>query len=203
MDSGRGAGALPPARCRIRASPDRRLLTAPRGLSQPTTPFVGSWRQGIPRTPLLAPRPLPRGRATRRILRSYLQAMHLFRYGTPRWDCRPRSSVRVAPRQTLLSTGHADPLAMRVRLFKVRGGRARDTKTGRASPPAGCSARVARAQGLGWVPACCTLARVLCSGARAPRSLSIPDRRPSRPGAGGAGEIRTPDLPRARRALSH
>jgi hypothetical protein len=32
------------------------LLTAPRGLTQPTTSFIGSWRQGIPRTPFLAQR---------------------------------------------------------------------------------------------------------------------------------------------------
>ena len=32
------------------------MLTAPRGLTQPTTSFIGSWRQGIPRTPFLAQR---------------------------------------------------------------------------------------------------------------------------------------------------
>jgi hypothetical protein len=35
------------------------LLTAPRGLTQPTTSFIGSWRQGIPRTPFLAQRCTP------------------------------------------------------------------------------------------------------------------------------------------------
>ena len=43
-------------RCRIRTSPAQRLLTAPRGFSQPATSFIGSWRQGIPRTPFVAPR---------------------------------------------------------------------------------------------------------------------------------------------------
>jgi hypothetical protein len=38
----------------IRESPDRRLLAAPRSLSQLTTPFVVSWRQGIHRVPLVA-----------------------------------------------------------------------------------------------------------------------------------------------------
>jgi hypothetical protein len=38
----------------IRESPDRRLLAAPRSLSQLTTPFIASWRQGIHRVPLVA-----------------------------------------------------------------------------------------------------------------------------------------------------
>src|SRR5256886_7634904 len=33
--------------CPIRTSPDRRLLAAPRSLSQLTTSFIASWRQGI------------------------------------------------------------------------------------------------------------------------------------------------------------
>ena len=40
----------------IRTSPDQCLLAAPRGLSQLATSFFISWRQGIPRAPLL-PRP--------------------------------------------------------------------------------------------------------------------------------------------------
>ena len=75
MDSDEGAEALPPARCRIRASTAHSRLTAPRGLSQPTTPFIGSWRQGIPRTPFGAPRALPRARGTRRILRQLLDRL--------------------------------------------------------------------------------------------------------------------------------
>jgi hypothetical protein len=38
----------------IRASSDQRMLTAPRGLSQPTTPFIGLPCQGIPRAPFVA-----------------------------------------------------------------------------------------------------------------------------------------------------
>ena len=38
----------------IRKSPDQSLMTAPRGLSQPSTPFIGSWRQGIHRVLLVA-----------------------------------------------------------------------------------------------------------------------------------------------------
>src|SRR5215217_3907854 len=53
------------ARCRIRTSPAQRLLTAPRGFSQPATSFIGSWRLGIPRTPLLAPRLVTPSHATR------------------------------------------------------------------------------------------------------------------------------------------
>lgn len=70
MDSGWDIPALPGMRCRIRTSPAQRLLTAPRGFSQPATSFFGSWRLGIPRTPLLAPRSVPHGRATRRFARS-------------------------------------------------------------------------------------------------------------------------------------
>ncbi len=38
----------------IRVSPAQRLMTAPRSFSQPSTPFVGSWRQGIHHMPLVA-----------------------------------------------------------------------------------------------------------------------------------------------------
>ena len=40
--------------CPIRESTDQRLLTTPRGISQPSTPFFGSQRQGIHRAPLIA-----------------------------------------------------------------------------------------------------------------------------------------------------
>ena len=48
------AAVLPAAGCPIRESPDRRLLAAPRSLSQLTTPFIASWRQGIHHVPLVA-----------------------------------------------------------------------------------------------------------------------------------------------------
>jgi hypothetical protein len=38
----------------IRKSPDHRLYTATRGLSQCPTSFIGTWRQGIHRKPLVA-----------------------------------------------------------------------------------------------------------------------------------------------------
>jgi hypothetical protein len=38
----------------IRTSPDRSLYTAPRGLSQCPTSFIGIWHQGIHRKPLVA-----------------------------------------------------------------------------------------------------------------------------------------------------
>ena len=47
-------GVLPPLGCPIRESPDQRLLAAPRGLSQLTTPFIASDRQGIHHVPLVA-----------------------------------------------------------------------------------------------------------------------------------------------------
>ncbi len=42
------------AGCPIRRSPDQSLLTAPRGISVFAPSFIGSWRLGIPRVPLLA-----------------------------------------------------------------------------------------------------------------------------------------------------
>jgi hypothetical protein len=136
MDSGPGAEALPPARCRIRTSPDQRRLAAPRGLSQPTTSFIGSWRQGIPRAPFVAPRPLPRGRATRRILRS-THTLYLLRSRThaPSAEAEDGSSV---PASAPPGGGRADaPTDQRspVQLLKVRrkGLGAGDQKAGRAS----------------------------------------------------------------------
>src|SRR2546427_9638450 len=46
--------ALPQPGSPIRASSDRCLLAAPRGLSQLATPFIASRRQGIHRSPLVA-----------------------------------------------------------------------------------------------------------------------------------------------------
>jgi len=54
MDSAGDAWAFPHAGFPIRVSPDHSLLAAPRGLSQPATPFIGPWCQGIHRTPLVA-----------------------------------------------------------------------------------------------------------------------------------------------------
>jgi hypothetical protein len=56
MDSAVGHLASPRWGCPIRTSPDHSLLAAPRGLSQPSTSFVGSWCQGIHRAPFLARR---------------------------------------------------------------------------------------------------------------------------------------------------
>ena len=49
-----GTQAFPWVGFPIRVSSDQRLHTATRGLSQCTTPFFGSWRQDIHRTPLVA-----------------------------------------------------------------------------------------------------------------------------------------------------
>ncbi len=46
--------ALPRVGFPIRISPDQCLLAAPRSVSSPATSFIGSWRQGIHRTPLVA-----------------------------------------------------------------------------------------------------------------------------------------------------
>ena len=56
MYSAKGHLASPRWGCPIRTSPDHSLLAAPRGLSQPSTSFIGSWCQGIHRAPLLARR---------------------------------------------------------------------------------------------------------------------------------------------------
>src|ERR1051326_7336924 len=56
MDSAVGHLASPRRGCPIRISPDHSLLAAPRGFSQPSTSFIGSWCQGIHRAPLLARR---------------------------------------------------------------------------------------------------------------------------------------------------
>jgi hypothetical protein len=56
MYSAKGHPASPGWGCPIRTSPDHSLLAAPRGLSQPSTSFIGSWCQGIHRAPLLARR---------------------------------------------------------------------------------------------------------------------------------------------------
>src|SRR5215467_2399798 len=56
MDSAVGHLASPRWGCPIRTSPDHSLLAAPRGFSQPSTSFIGSWCQGIHRAPLLARR---------------------------------------------------------------------------------------------------------------------------------------------------
>ena len=45
---------LPSVGFPIRVSSDQRLLAAPRGLSQLTTPFFASYRQGIHHVPLVA-----------------------------------------------------------------------------------------------------------------------------------------------------
>src|SRR2546425_13288832 len=56
MYSAVGHLASPRWGCPIRRSSDHSLLAAPRGLSQPSTSFIGSWCQGIHRAPLLARR---------------------------------------------------------------------------------------------------------------------------------------------------
>ena len=56
MYSAKGHLASPRWGCPIRTSPDQSLLAAPRGFSQPSTSFIGSWCQGIHRAPLLARR---------------------------------------------------------------------------------------------------------------------------------------------------
>ena len=55
-----GDGALPPPGFPIRVSTDQSLLAAPRGLSQPAAPFVGSLRLGIHQAPYVAWSPLGR-----------------------------------------------------------------------------------------------------------------------------------------------
>ena len=46
--------ALPQPGFPIRTPPDQSMLAAPRGISLPTTSFIGSWRQGIHLVPCVA-----------------------------------------------------------------------------------------------------------------------------------------------------
>ena len=52
--SARSDWALPQPGFPIRTSSDQRLLATPRGLTQPATSFIGSWRQGIHRVLLFS-----------------------------------------------------------------------------------------------------------------------------------------------------
>ncbi|SVD32092.1 uncharacterized protein METZ01_LOCUS384946 [marine metagenome] len=54
MDSVEDTEALPSVGFPIRTSSGQRLFAAHRSLSQLTTSFIDSWRQGIHRTPLVA-----------------------------------------------------------------------------------------------------------------------------------------------------
>ncbi len=54
----RDAVGSPTAGFPIRESPDQRLHPAPRGLSQGATPFIGPWRRGIHREPLVPSSPV-------------------------------------------------------------------------------------------------------------------------------------------------
>ena len=53
----RDAVGSPTAGFPIRESPDQRLHPAPRGLSQGATPFIGPWRRGIHREPVVPSSP--------------------------------------------------------------------------------------------------------------------------------------------------
>ena len=64
MDSENDHQASPWWGCPIRTSTDHRLLTAPRGFSQPATSFFGPRCQGIHHHPFLAQRPGPLRPAT-------------------------------------------------------------------------------------------------------------------------------------------
>jgi hypothetical protein len=54
MCSAGGCSRFARASFLIRRSPDQRLLTTSRGFSQFPTSFIGTWRQGIHRKPLVA-----------------------------------------------------------------------------------------------------------------------------------------------------
>jgi hypothetical protein len=54
FDSTRSDWASPQPGFPIRTSSDHGLLATPRGLTQPATSFIGSWRQGIHLVPLVA-----------------------------------------------------------------------------------------------------------------------------------------------------
>ena len=84
------------------------LLAAPRGFSQPHASFIGSWRQGIPRTPFVAPRALYCARTTLRISRSSRSSMYLLKGWTLPERRRSGSSVPVSRPPRLRTTAHSD-----------------------------------------------------------------------------------------------
>ena len=96
----------------IRTSPDQRLLTAPRGFSQPATSFIGSWRQGIHRAPLVAQRRTPHARRQADRIGSVPRIIDGFDCSTPSdlFRCHHSSVVKVlarAPTDSLRNTNPA------------------------------------------------------------------------------------------------
>ena len=75
-----GHQASPWRGCPIRTSADHSLLAAPRGFSQPSTSFIGSWCQGIHRAPLLARRLDLSTSPSRQDLRSYKKTIPITRH---------------------------------------------------------------------------------------------------------------------------
>ncbi len=172
--------------CPIRVPADQRLLTAPRGLSQPSAPFIGPRRQGIHRAPVVAQRPCSRTTPSRqdRLTSTTLLLSTYPRPHGPRPNHPPppddRCLARTPTRPTYFSPIKNGPPSGRTTLTRTRGYLLFNSTVGcwriavSPAPPK--------------------------SGARSVYHI----RRPvCRELPGGDGRIRTPDLPRARRALSH
>ncbi len=81
--------------CPIREPADQRLLTAPRGLSQPSAPFIGPRRQGIHRAPVVAQQPCSRTTPSRQD-RLTSTTLHLSTYPRPH---EPRPNHPPPPRR--------------------------------------------------------------------------------------------------------
>ena len=118
MDSAVGHPTLLGWGCPIRTSADHSLLAAPRGLSQPSTSFIGSRCQGIHRAPFLARRLDLSKPPSRQDLRSHkknVRYRYLLIYSSVlqvrRRDATKRPDVRRAPSGTRQSSTRAMRLA--------------------------------------------------------------------------------------------
>ena len=180
--------------CPIRESADQCLLTAPRGISQPSTPFIGSERQGIHRAPLVA-----QHHATRRAEptgSSSIISTHVLLLRCKALGQHSGSWPRMIRRWRIIRT--REP----ARTTKNRPERLR---TGHNAPHAYCCLAARRSS---WrvVSSQSLFPRFLFSPLPAARHVSItvvrlPCKEIGRE-MGGAEGIRTPDLRRAKAALS-
>ena len=125
MYSAKGHLASPRWGCPIRTSPDQSLLAAPRGLSQPSTSFIGSWCQGIHRAPLLARRLDLSNPPSRQDQRSQKDTLKIFTY------CLLRSS----PSVSRAPSAESDACSTTLRFFRCKDRRSLEHRSWRLDLP--------------------------------------------------------------------
>ena len=201
MDSDAAAPVSPGAGCPIRRPLDRCPSTAPQGFSQSPASFIGPRRPGIPRAPHPARRP-PAGAPSRRDRPTPTpthtsSSLSLSHHSPPVKDLGPDDLwLRARLRQQLPAKNRQLPQGKKIGLTSIR-------------PPCAtacwiCTLGALRAVRVRQRENCCLPARANSSRqllSVAPHPASCKSMR--LPISGGDGRIRTPDLPRARRALSH